>query len=544
VSGPLPTLGPQVCHFIDRFGVHGPGPLKGRPFVMTMEERAFLWDAYEVEPDPYRPEAMGRRYRHGIYCRPKGCRKTEFMAQVALVEFDGPCVFSHVATEPGVDEWGWEYRPGDAVGVRRKSPDIPVVATTEGQAERLVWGVMRSVFQHTPLAARYKVLADTMYFVGATKEDGWAYLLPPNNPEAADGLKPTFVPREEPHLWLTKDLRQTAEFMDRGVVKIPGSWTMDATTMYAPGEASVLEESVAAIGEGDKSVLFDVRSASPHWNLNEPAEWLGAITEAHGEAMDWINVKGLRALFDSPRKDRNEFRRFHLNQAVSVANKPFSGDKLDKLVDPKRTPAPSKKTPIVLFLDGAKTRDSTALIAWTVEERPHLFLAGLWERPEAGLRLSWHVPVQEVRDQVSELWDDYTVVLLGGDADRYWSGELEAWGDRYGDERVVSFPTRHGKLMGNAIDNFVEEMSAALSQVESGGVPPWTWDGSPEIRKHFASVVLGRRPQSPYRILQKASEAMDDKIDVAVAAVCGFALIPSASTMVEDLTKTRRVGIY
>ncbi len=540
-----PTLGPQVAHFINQYGIHGPGDLQGQRFQLSMEELAFLYQVYELKEDDYRPGRWRRRYRRGIYCRRKGLRKSELMALVALLEFDGPCRFHHWAEAGEVDEWGYQFAEGEPVGARVTSPEIPVVATTETQAERLVWGVMRYIFENCSLSGRYKILNDEIFFKGQTKEAGWCYLLPPTNHTAADGAKPTFIPREEAHLWITSDLVRTANTMDRNAIKrqIADPWTMDASTMYAPGEMSVLERSVKAIEKGDRSILLDLRQASRRWNLDSDEEWLEAVKEASGDAWSWTNIEGIRTEWLDPTKSDNEFRRFQLNQAEAIENRPFSGDKLDLFEAPSRTPGPSRAVQLVAFLDGSLTRDATALVCWTLDERPHLFLAGLWERPDASLRTDWSVPKREVIERVDELMADYTVVTLAGDSDRFWSPQLTAWEDEYGTDRVVHVPTRMGKLSGNAIERFVEEFTLGVNRAAEGAETPWTYDGSPELRRHFANTVIGKRPSSPYPILAKASEGVSAKIDAAVAAVFGFALIPDARVRAESL-RPKKVGVY
>jgi hypothetical protein len=364
------------------------------------------------------------------------------------------------------------------------------------------------------------------------------------NADAADGAKPTFVPREEAHLWTSRELKETAEVVERNLIKrrIADPWLMDATTIHAPGEGSVLEDAIASIEGGAKGILFDYRSAGMGHDIETPAGWLAAVEEASGDAWPWTNTEAMWDLWSNPRRSKNAFRRFQLNQGVALEKRPFSGDKWDVFAAPERTPGPSKRTPLLVFLDGSKTRDATALVAWTVEDRPHLFLAGLWERPDAGLRVEWHVPEREVRDTVDALMGDYNVVLLAGDSDRFWTPQLAAWEEIYGSECVVHFPTRQGKLMGTAIERFEEEMSAGLAQAADGAPTPWTHDGSPELRRHMASTVKGKRPQSPYPILAKESEGRDAKIDAAVAAIAGVALLPAARARVTAL-KPRKVGI-
>jgi hypothetical protein len=546
VTDLAPTLGPQVANFIDRFGVHGPGDKIGDPFELSFEELGLLYRAYELQEDVYRPGRWRRRYRHVIYCRRKGMRKTEFMGQVTHVEFDGPVRFSGEWAKGGeVDEWGYEFTAGEPIGQRVVSPDIPVVATTEDQAELLVWGVIRYVLMNTPLASRYKVQEDQIFFAGQTKEAGRIYLIPPTNSRAAEGGKPTFVPREEAHIWTTADLIRTADTMDRNVIKRQAAdpWTMDASTMFAPGEGSVLERALKSLKAGDRSVLFDLLQASEHWNLDVEEQWLEAVREASGDAWPWTNIAGIRSLFLDPEKSRAEFCRFQLNQAKAVENKPFSGDQFDLFAAPERTPGPSRRVPLVLFLDGALTRDSTALVAWTVEERPHLFLAGLWARPDASMRAEWHVPRPEVVARVEELWDDYCVVMVAGNSNLYWAPELRAWEERWSDERVAHFNTRSGTLMDLAVRRWEEEWRVGLARSSEGGDTPWTHDGSDEIRAHLAATVVTQRGQM--RALEKASEGLGDKIDAARATICGHALIPEARTKAELLLAgPTRAGIW
>lgn len=542
----LPTLGPQVCWWIETYCVHGPGDLIGQPVELSNEERAFLFSVYEIKRDDYRPDQWRRRYRHGVYCRRKGARKSELMTWVSHLEFDGPCRFSGEFAKGGeTNEWGYTYVAGEPMARRMTSPEIPFLATTEDQTEKLAWGVFKVILAKSPLASRYKIQTDVIFLDGKEKEEAWCYLIAPTNADAADGAKPTFIPREEAHLWTSKELKDTAKTVERNLIKrmIADPWMMDATTIYAPGEGSELEDTVAAIEAGAEGVLFDYLQAPMDLDLDDKGQWLEAVRIASGDAWPWTNVEAMWNLWKNPRRSQAEFRRFQLNQGVGLEKKPFSGDRWDLFADPSRTPGPSKRTPLVVFLDGSKTRDATAIICWTVEERPHLFLAGLWERPDASLRQEWHVPEREVRARIKELADDYLVVLLAGDSDRFWSPQLSAWEEVYGSDCVVHFPTRMGKLMGTAIERFEEEFSAGLAAVSDGGSSPWTHDGNPDLRRHMANTVKGKRPQSPYPILAKESEGVAAKIDAAVATVAGFALLPAARARLTELTP-KRVGIH
>ncbi len=540
-----PTLGPQVAHFINTNGVHGPGDVMGERFELSFEELGFLYRAYELTEDEFRPGRWRRQFRQGVYCRRKGLRKSEFMAQVTLAEFDGPVRFSGRWAKGGeVDEWGYVFEPGEPMGERVTAPEIPVVATTADQAEKLVWGVIRYVFENTPLASRYNVQEDRIFFVGRQKEEGWAYLIPPTNSKAADGAKPTFVPREEAHIWTSADLKRTARVMGRNLVKRQAAdpWTMDATTTFGPGENSVLESSLKS-SAADPSVLIDQRSASEHWNLEDREQWLKAVEEASGDAWEWTNIAGIWSEWVDPEETEADFRRFQLNQARAVSNRPFSGEKWDVFAAPERTPGPSKRVPLAVLLHGSKTRGATSIICWTLDERPHLFLAGHWEREDASLREEWSVPEGEVKARLLELAEDFTLVLLGGDRDKAWGPYLVDREDDWGKERVVHFPTQRGKLVDTAIERFESEWNVGLARAAEGGETPWTHDGSPELRQHMSNLVVVKRAGSQLRSLGAAGEGQGQNVQAGVAAVCGFALVPAGLVKAAEMMTPRSAGI-
>ena len=89
-----PTLGPQICDFIESRFVYGPGSLKGEPYVVRDDFRYLLYRLYEHYPEGYK-ETYGtesrdlsgrRRFQKGIISLPKGSAKcvapdTEFILE-------------------------------------------------------------------------------------------------------------------------------------------------------------------------------------------------------------------------------------------------------------------------------------------------------------------------------------------------------------------------------------------------------------------------------------------------------------------------------
>src|SRR5512139_2376306 len=88
---PWPTLGPQICAFIEENLVFGPGDLRGLPAQLDAEKRALIYRMYEVYPRGHELEGRRRFKRVAISLR-KGSAKTELMAWIAACELhpDGP----------------------------------------------------------------------------------------------------------------------------------------------------------------------------------------------------------------------------------------------------------------------------------------------------------------------------------------------------------------------------------------------------------------------------------------------------------------------
>jgi hypothetical protein len=76
---PWPSLGRQVCEFLEDRSVFGPGSFQGEPYRLSPEFRAAIYRAYEVYPAGHELAGRRRFKRVGISVR-KGLAKTEWGA--------------------------------------------------------------------------------------------------------------------------------------------------------------------------------------------------------------------------------------------------------------------------------------------------------------------------------------------------------------------------------------------------------------------------------------------------------------------------------
>jgi hypothetical protein len=141
-----PSLGGQVCDFIESYLTFGPGDLLGEPARIDPEKRGLLYRMYEVYPQGH--EFAGRRrFKRVVISLRKGSAKTEFAAWIAACEL-------HPDAPVRCD--GFDAN-GEPVGRGVVDPYIPMVAYTEEQTEDLAYGALRVILQYSQLADDFDI---------------------------------------------------------------------------------------------------------------------------------------------------------------------------------------------------------------------------------------------------------------------------------------------------------------------------------------------------------------------------------------------------
>jgi hypothetical protein len=400
---PWPTLGPEVCAFLEANAVHGPGDLKGRPYRLDADKRAFIYRAYEVFPHGH-PRAGKRRFkRFGLSLR-KGTAKTELAAAIAYAELhpDGPVRCD-----------GWRQDAGMWVPVGRPvvDPYVPMVAYTEEQTEDLAYAALYVMVTEGPDAGLFDAgLERILRLDDRGRADGKAVALA-SSPDARDGARTTFQHFDETHRFTLPRLVEAHETMLQNVPKRMGAdaWSLETTTTYTPGEGSVAEathEEAEQVAKGkvrNSTFLFIHREATPRdgENLDDPEQLRAAIREASGPGRGaWEDfdgqVESIADLYQQAKRRGNAayFERVWLNRRKQGARQAFDAARWAAL---KRIRELPKGGPITLGLDGSKWRDSTGIVA-TDLLTGWQWLAGWWEHPGAAdasgrcLPMRWRAP--------------------------------------------------------------------------------------------------------------------------------------------------------
>ena len=364
---PFLSLGFAALDWIEHFLVHGPGDVQGQPIELDDEFSAFVVKGYELHP------SGERKVRRAFLSRSKGRSKSGLAAFIACFEALGPARFDHWAAEGETSYWGYEYEVGEAVGRPLTYVEILCVATEEGQAGNTYDAIYYAL---NPDTCSVTLLEEFGRLdVGLTRINmpgSRGFIEPVTSADSSkDGGKSTFIVADETHLWVLPRLKRLHGIMTRNLLKrkVASGWMLETSTMYADGDGSVAEGTHAyATGRDDKTLLFDHRQASMHWDLSKREERLKALREAYGPAAEWMNLEAIADSWDDPQTTEADFRRYWLNQPVPTVQAAPSvlPNWLDCLV--ATAPPPAAAIAIAVSID----RAWTSIGACSNGVKPHL----------------------------------------------------------------------------------------------------------------------------------------------------------------------------
>lgn len=517
-----PTLGPQVCDWIEENLVYGPGDLRGQPVRLDEEKKALICRMYEVYPHGHALAGRRRFNRVGLSVR-KGWAKTELAAMIACAE---------VSASAPVRTKSWEKvgRVWVPIGGSVTDPFVALVAYTEEQSDELAYSAAKVILEHSAIAHEFDIGEERIMRVGG---DGKIVSLA-GSPSGTDGARTTFQIFDETHRFTTPKLRKAHTTMLANIPKRreADAWSLETTTSYAPGENSVAEDTMKYAREVQAGKIKDSRLFFFHRQAREDIELFDsdgkiipenlqiAIEEAAGPIVSaWSNNDSIIGQFQSPTADINYLRRVWLNQATMGSDRAFDADLFASLADPKATIPPGE--PVVLSFDGSRNRDSTGLMVTSIPTGLQI-LIGEWEKPEQKPKSpsdkaegEWEVPVDEVNSAVALAFETWEVWRLYADPP-YWETTVAEWALKYGEKKVVKWYTNNWSKMAHACRAFWNAIkNRQLSH-----------DGNKAYIRHVGNAykmpvtVLDDKKERMW-VITKADKNSPLKIDFAVCGVMG-----------------------
>lgn len=499
-----PTLGPQVCEWIEEYLVFGPGDLRGEPAQIDAEKRALIYRMYELFPRDH-PQAGRRRFKRCAISLRKGTAKTELAAWLAAVELHP---FGPVRCD------GWDA-DGQPVGVGVNDPYIPMVAYTEEQSDELAYSALKVMLEYSSLADDFDIgLERIMRLTG----DGKAVSLA-TSPDARDGARTTFQVFDETHRFTMPRLKAAHKTMLANTPKrfYADAWSLEITTAPAPGEGSVAEDTMdyaRQIDGGaikDSRLFFFHRQASDDHDLETAEGVRAAVIEASGPAAAWSDIDGICEQWRDPTSDKTYLERVWLNRLVRGSDRAFDAERWKALADPGYQPEPGAL--ITLGFDGGRWHDSTAIVATEVVTG-FQWPIGLWEQPEN--IENWEVPADEVDQAMAGAFETYEVWRAYCDPP-YWEITVSAWAGRWGEKRVIEWWTNRQKQTAYAIKGF-------NTAITSGEL---LHSGDSGLQRHIGNAVrkyllLRDEDGQPLWTIYKERPDSPHKIDEAMAAILSW----------------------
>ena len=501
-----------MCDFIEDRVIYGPGSLKGQPYKIDPQFRAFLYRAYEVFPKGHAQEGRRRFKRAGLSVR-KGLAKTEQLAAICFAELhpDGPVRFD-----------GWDA-DGNPVGKPVADPYIPMLSVTVEQVEELGYGALKVMCEEGPDADLFDVSLERIVRLDEFgRADGKAVPLA-NSPGARDGARTTLNAFDEPHRLFLPRQRDAHSTMDANLPKRPmeDPWSLYVGTAGQPGQNSIAEDlhtDALAIRDGknkDPRLFYVYRWADGKYDLEVKEQRLAAIDEATGPAGEFApgQFEDIAEKWERHGADKGFLERVWLNRWTKSDEQAFDTQAWAGLARPG-TIEPGAL--VTAGFDGARRKDSTAIVITELATGTQEVWA-LWERdvedPE------WEIDETEVDAAVDDLFRVMDVYMLFCDPP-YWVDLVGKWAGRY-HGRVEEWWTERPRPMAQKIRAYREAIAS--------GAVGWSEEhrDAEAFARHIAAA--GRRElrgivdddDEPLFVLQKIHQ--DRKFDAAMAAVLSWA---------------------
>jgi len=472
------AAGSEVAHFADFCREHlvqSEDRWEGRPLVLEAWQRRMLGEAlaFDEEGLPV--------WRSVVIVAPRKTGKTSLLAALAV------------------------YRLVTSAG----RPEILLAASSDKQAGRLFDAAARFVRRSPELRRLVRVRDHAGELV---REDGMGivYRLS-SDPARLHGYNPTVVVVDELAQWTTPTLRRAYAALTSGggARQAPQVWTITTAGEASERHDSILGRLLDAVGEdAEREPGLTVGRIAAAQTLvwafeaptNDPHD-VGAMKLANPAS--WITKAYLARQAEDPELTDAQVLQLHgcvwaAGETTWISLQEWLG-----CIDRKRRLLAGER--LVLGFDGSERRDSTALVACTLDG----FVAPIrvWERP-ARAPSEWRIPRPEVHGAVAIAFEAYDVAEFSCDLPG-WYSEVDEWSDLY-PGRVVEFTTGRPQKMAPACDRF---RAGVFNRT-------LTHNGDAILTAHVANAVA--RETLHGTAISKDHPDSPRKIDAAVAAVVAF----------------------
>ncbi|MBF4549246.1 hypothetical protein [Pseudoclavibacter sp. VKM Ac-2888] len=521
---PFPTLGHLLDSWLFQHVSIPDGWQRGEPFGQTRWQYWCTANHYRIREGAQSVDgrplgAQAFVYRKSLIIGPQKSGKGPWSAGLTSAEAVGPTQFIGWAKKGDAyrcADWGcpcgWEYayEVGEPMGGRHPSPLIHLTALTVDQVDN-VYGPLTEMIAAEPLSRLLLVRDDFVRIQGSSlggKRDRIDAVTSKASSKLGQPIH--FALQDEFGLWLESNgMQNVADTQDRNATGMNGR-TLATTNAPDPSENSAAQKLIEEASE-DVFIYWDEPPRDLDFSI--PEDRIEIFRYVYRDS-PWVSVDGIEALSAAlAKRDPGQAERFFGNRMVRGKGKFFPDM---QPWDGKRSPVEVRpRTKVALGFDGSDANDWTGIRLETLGQHQFTptYTAGdvtrlaLWKPEEWGGR----IPREEVRAAVEHIFRTYDVTR--GYFDPYlWQTDIAAWAQKYGEKRVIEWPTNGIKRMHAELVRFRDD----VLEVDSA----FTHDGCSEMRTNVSNAVVRARAGETF-IIGKPED--HQKIDLLMSGVLAHA---------------------
>jgi hypothetical protein len=511
-DGSVRTLGVGAVEWMRENLIQPDGPRAGESFRPAPDQVDFLLWFYAVDDD------ARWLFNMAVRRQAKGKGKSPFAAALALFEFLGPA---------RLDSFD-DRVIGGCVGKPTTMPLVQIVAAAESQTKNTMRYVRAFCPKGGALAKKYDV------DVGKTQ----FYKLPEGTLEvitssftAAEGAQATFAVGDEPEHWTPTNNGDELNSTIVDNLTKTGGRMVHTCNAWKPGIGSVAEatwDDWVAQEEGrlrgDQRILYDARVAPALTDeeMGDRSKLLAALQHCY-YGSPWVDLENVVQRIWRASAKPDDSKRKYLNQPTAPSDSWLAEGAWGRLADVSVRVGADE--PIVLFFDGSKSRDATALVACRVSDG-FVFVPKqidgaptIWE-PDTAHNTDDEVPVPVVDLAVDFVFDSYNVVAFFADVQEWESFVKVSWPERHADRLQIK-AVKDGKQqapiawdMRSHTFEFTRAAELVAQEIVDG---LFAHDGNAILSRHVSNA---RRQPNRFGVsVSKESPSSAKKIDAAVAMI-------------------------
>lgn len=457
-----------------------------------------------------------------------------FAAALCLFELLGPCRYDRFD----------KHAPFGVVAKPMGMPLVQVIAVSESQTANTMRMVRAFCNKKSRVARKYDVDPGKTFIETPT---GGKLVQMTSSATSMEGGEVSFVVGDELEHWLpSQGGPEMLQTIQQNAAKMGGRF-MGTCNAWEVGQQSSAEAVFEAwcdqedgLTRGKTKILYDARVAPPNTVLtDEPGEGQVSLTKALEyvyEDCPWVNLETIKEQIWSPEYPESKSIRYFLNRPNAAESSWITLEEWTQLRKPDREV--KKGEPIVMFFDGSKSNDHTALVGCCMEDG-HVFKIGHW-KPEKPLGV---VNVASVDSGVRRAFNDYDVVAFWADVREWESFTRTAWPEEFGDNLIV--PAVRGGMSASPIAwdmrshayQFAEAAETAFTEIQQG---TFTHDGDSALGEHVSNCRVNEF-KGRWSV-KKESPKSPKKIDLAVCMIGARMLYRHVKASKEWADRNRPVG--